>query len=204
MSKNDEQILVIPRTTLFGADDKLAFQGFKSTEEFEINGGISVVEVKRRGDMELDPTFKQLITYAILKDEATNKFLLYKRLGGSGETRLVDKTSIGVGGHTNWYEAETLEEVMFENFIRELEEELNIYGETTSRPVGFVNGDLNEVDKVHLGVIYVVNVDSTKVSVNETDTLEIEWLSLEEIKNDENLESWSRILVSSDEFLKTV
>ncbi|MDN8777049.1 NUDIX domain-containing protein, partial [Staphylococcus aureus] len=83
-------------------------------------------ETKRRGDMEEDPSYKQLISYCILENE-DDEVLVYERLTGGGESRLHGLSSIGVGGHMNDVpEAVTFEEVIRENAARELEEEVGL------------------------------------------------------------------------------
>ena len=198
MNKNDEQILVVDREKLFNHEQNV-FQGFLSKEKFT-KIELDDIQVKRRGDMELNPAYKQLITYAIVQDKETNNVLLYKRLSGSGEKRLVNKTSIGVGGHANMHKSDTFDDLMFANFHRELNEELNIDGQIRVELLGFLNDDGNEVGKVHLGVVYLVQVNSAKkVTVNEQDTLEIEFVPVEELEKDEKLESWSELLMKSTE-----
>lgn len=198
MNKNDEQILVVDREKLFNHEQNV-FQGFLPKEKFT-KIELDDIQVKRRGDMELNPAYKQLITYAIVQDKETNNVLLYKRLSGSGEKRLVNKTSIGVGGHANMHKAETFDDLMFANFYRELNEELNIDGQIQAELLGFLNDDGNEVGKVHLGVVYLVQVNSAKkVTVNEQDTLEIQFVPVEELEKDEKLESWSELLIQSEE-----
>lgn len=213
IDKNDEQILVVNREVLF-EKEKYAFQGFKPQEDFpEI--ALKTVETKRRGDMEINHKYKQLITYAVIQDKTTNKLLLYKRLSGSGESRLVNKTSIGVGGHANPVLAEelaegqelpkTFDELMAENFNRELHEELNIQGDVEVELLGFVNDDENEVGEVHVGVIYLVKVESeANVSVNETDTLEIQFVTFDELQADDKLEAWSKLLRDSEEIKEKI
>lgn len=83
MSKFDEQIIVVNRDILFNKDNN-AFNGFLHKNNFkgkEIFSALSKYEVKRRGDMEDDPSFKQLISYCLLENEKekslfTNVFLV--------------------------------------------------------------------------------------------------------------------------------
>ena len=69
MSKFDEQIIVVPRKVLFN-DEKNAFNGFLHKNNIkgkDIFNALNEYEVKRRGDMEEDSTFKQLISYCLLE-----------------------------------------------------------------------------------------------------------------------------------------
>src|SRR5699024_9333875 len=103
MSKFDEQILVVPRSVIFN-DEKNAFNGFIGKEDPRYKEIVSTFvgfEVKRRGDMEADPSYKQLISYVLIKSEQGDSTLVYRRLGGGGEERLHGLLSIGAGGHRN-------------------------------------------------------------------------------------------------------
>lgn len=64
MSKFDEQIIVVPREIIFN-NEKNTFNGFLNKNKLEgqnIFDALSQYEVKRRGDMEEDPSYKQLIS----------------------------------------------------------------------------------------------------------------------------------------------
>ena len=66
MSKWDEQILVVNRKDLFN-DEENHFYGFLPKEDEKVKKIVDTFvayEVKRRGDMEEDPSYKQLIGYA--------------------------------------------------------------------------------------------------------------------------------------------
>ncbi|MDO4814543.1 MAG: DNA mismatch repair protein MutT [Gemella sp.] len=199
MSKFDEQILVVDREILFN-NEKNNFNGFISHDDKRFSEIVSIfsnVEVKRRGDMEENPEYKQLIGYAIVKDRSTNDVLVYTRLTGGGESRLHGKASVGVGGHMNMVEDKTIDEVIKINISRELEEEIGVsFEENLDELVclGLINDDTNEVGKVHIGLVYQVYVDREKVKEIEEDSLRIEWLSSNIAKNKENYESWSEFL----------
>ena len=157
MSKFDEMITVVPRKLIF-KDEAYQFDGFKSIQDEEtkyIYETISQFETKRRGDMEEDPSYKQLISYCILENE-DDEVLVYERLSGGGESRLHGLSSIGVGGHMNDVpEAVTVEEVIRENAARELEEEVGLNKQDVANMelIGFINDDQDEVGKVHIGVV---------------------------------------------------
>jgi len=94
----NEKVLVISRS-LF--DDLGAFQGINLEPEKYLP---SILDPSNnhfllRDDAEEDPSFKQIIPYAIFRYQ--DRFLHYVRGGGSGEKRLASKGSIGIGGHIN-------------------------------------------------------------------------------------------------------
>ena len=144
----------------------------------EIFDTLTKYEVKRRGDMEEDPTYKQLISYCILENER-DEILVYERLSGGGEARLHGQSSIGVGGHMNDVKgADSINEVLRVNAQRELEEEVGLSAQKSQNLayIGFINDDTNEVGEVHMGVVFKINVNSSDVEAKETDTLRIKWM----------------------------
>lgn len=199
MSKWDEQILVVNRKELFSNEEN-HFYGFieKNDEKAEkIIATFESYEVKRRGDMEEDPNYKQLIGYVLLKDEVTGEVLGYKRLVGGGEARLHGKASVGIGGHMNEVEGKTIFEMLKINAARELNEEVGVSEEDALKNlhfIGLINDDKTEVGQVHIGVVYECKVDKQFVEVKEDDTLVIKWMTGEEAKAEENYETWSEFL----------
>ncbi|MBL0847681.1 MULTISPECIES: NUDIX domain-containing protein [Mammaliicoccus] len=199
MSKFDEMITVVPRNTIFN-NETYQFDGFKSIQDEEtkyIYETINQYETKRRGDMEEDPSYKQLISYCILENE-NNEVLVYERLTGGGEGRLHGLSSIGVGGHMNDVpNATNVEEVIRENAARELEEEVGLSKKDVENMelIGFINDDQNEVGKVHIGVVFKLKVQKESVEAIETDTLKINWVNQSELSNNENYETWSSLII---------
>lgn len=199
MSKWDEQILVVNRKELFNNEEN-HFYGFiqKNDEKTKkIIDTFKSYEVKRRGDMEEDSSYKQLIGYVLLKDANTNEVLVYKRLVGGGETRLHGKASVGIGGHMNEVEGKTIFEMLKINAARELNEEVGVSEEEALNNlhfIGLINDDKTEVGQVHVGVVYECKVDKSKVEVKEDDTLVIKWMTADEAKAEENYETWSEFL----------
>ena len=199
MSKWDEQILVVNRKELFNNEEN-HFYGFieKNDEKTkEIISTFESYEVKRRGDMEEDPNYKQLIGYVLLKDITTGEVLVYKRLVGGGEARLHGKASVGIGGHMNEVEGKTIYEMLKINAARELNEEVGVsegYALNNLHFIGLINDDKTEVEQVHVGVVYECKVDKQRVEVKEDDTLVIKWMTGKEAKAEENYETWSEFL----------
>lgn len=143
-----------------------------------------------RYDAELDPSFKQIIPYVILRH--SGKVFCTHRLGGSGEARLVGGYSIGTGGHI------TSGETIYSGMRRELLEEVALEAENTLGYVvkGFILDSSTAVNSVHLGVVIDMVVNDADISCVEKEKLSGEWISMEELKNlyDEGkLESWSTI-----------
>lgn len=200
MNKFDEQIIVVNRETIFN-HEKNHFNGFISIEDqraLEIYETLSKYEVKRRGDMEEDSSYKQLISYCILENE-NDEILVYERLTGGGEARLHGLSSIGIGGHMNQLDDTQIEGVLLDNAARELEEEVGVkdVNPQNLNLIGFINDDDNEVGRVHIGLVFKLKVKTSEVFVNETDTLKIEWKPENTLMKDAEYESWSRIIIES-------
>ncbi|ATN02606.1 NUDIX domain-containing protein [Staphylococcus capitis] len=199
MSKFDEQIIVVPRKVLFN-DEKNAFNGFLHKNNIkgkDIFNALNEYEVKRRGDMEEDSTFKQLISYCLLENEK-GEILVYERLSGGGEKRLHGQSSIGVGGHMNdVMGADSINEVLRVNAQRELEEEVGLAKEDSQNMeyLGFINDDNNEVGKVHMGIVFKITVSTTDVEAKETDTLRIKWVEKGSIESYDDFETWSALIL---------
>ena len=199
MSKYDEQIIVVPRDILFEQESN-AFNGFLTKNDPQgeaIFNTFSNYEVKRRGDMEEDPSYKQLISYCLLENE-NDEILVYQRLSGGGEERLHGQSSVGVGGHmNNVVGADSINEVLRVNAQRELNEEVGLSEDRSQNIeyIGFINDDTNAVGKVHIGVVFKIKVKSSDVEVRETDTLKINWVSQDEINDLNHFESWSALIL---------
>jgi predicted NUDIX family phosphoesterase len=196
----EERILVVP-TQLF--HDLGYFQGF--SREIDrywprlVDG--DHVAYRARGEMESDPTFKQLIPYVIFRwtDGAGTVHLFeYLRGSGQGEKRLHAKRSVGVGGHISSIDADAGHDhdVYREGMRRELEEEVAIETEYTESVVGLINDDETPVGQVHLGMVHLCDVDLPRVRPREADILEPRFTPVAEILTRlEEFESWSAIAV---------
>lgn len=193
----DEVIVVAPRDKVFD-NEELVFQGIESdlgkVDQIIENLAESMTTM-RRGNAEENQNYKQPIPYAVL--QKGDQVFGYKRLKKGGEKRLHDQLSIGVGGHMNAIKDTNFWEAVAENLRRELTEELFISTSNLNLEiVGLINDDLNEVGKVHLGVLLVVKLpEIAEVSVRETDQLEGFWLHKKDFDNPEVfnlLESWSK------------
>ena len=209
MSKDDEMILVVP-TALFRQVGY--FQGFcadaakyRETLLAPLN-----VQFRRRGDMERDPSFKQLIPYMLFcwenPESRELSVFAYTRGAGMGEERLHAKTSVGVGGHINNIDmAHSMESGAARDFYREglhreLHEEVvldpaNILSE---RCVGLINDDTNDVGTVHLGIVHRIDLSAPVLTPNEPDLIESGFRPISELlAGGVNFETWSQISLNA-------
>lgn len=197
-----ERVLVVPAAEFH----KLGhFQGV-TTEVDRYLGHLlqpELVSYRPRGEMEEDPSFKQLIPYVIFQydDAQGDRWLFnYTRGSGQGESRLHQKISIGVGGHISVEDAcETLSGNPYhEGMRRELEEEVIIESDYTDECVGMINDDETEVGKVHLGIVHIFRVREPQVRSREDEMHQSGFERLEVLQSRRDaMESWSRICLDA-------
>jgi predicted NUDIX family phosphoesterase len=197
----EERVLVVP-TSRFHALGY--FQGFSTDMSRYLPALLDGDDLayRPRGEMEQDPSFKQLIPYALFRytDAAGDvRIFQYTRGGGQGEVRLHAKRSVGVGGHISADDhahGATHHDVYREGMLRELAEEVTIDTPYRERCVGLINDDETPVGKVHLGVVHLCDVDEPLVRPREPDILDAGFRPVGEIlANLDRFESWSQIAV---------
>lgn len=170
--KYNENILAIPRSTF---DANGIFQGFLSLEGRSDVGDYlgtgangetpSAIFIDRNvadgngKDSFGDPSFKQIIPYCVILC-GPNVFT-YTRSRSSAEDRLHDKLSIGIGGHVN--DKDDVEPFWsyLKGVIRELKEEigLEVNHDAAQKTLhGLINNDEDEVGRLHLGLVHIINV----------------------------------------------
>jgi predicted NUDIX family phosphoesterase len=193
----DEQVLVVQRKVFesAGAFNGLAFDIQKYIEKIFVPG---VPRFMPRPQAEKDPSFKQLIPYVIMT--CNGKYLNYVRGKKAGETRLVAKRSLGIGGHINPVDADnsTLFAYLYENYLtavkREVVEEVLIETGYKDKVVALLNDDSNEVGQVHLGIVHLWTLDEPKVSRKEQMITQMGFMSIHELREvRDTMETWSQI-----------
>ena len=215
--KNDEEILVfdkeafdsiyadIPEEGVFTLGNDIYAE--QDLLEFLDSKWNQYGSVQRRGDMEEDKNYKQVIPSMIIKQD--DKYFTYTRLEGGGESRLHGKSSITIGGHANDVEDYwNFEHLMAVNAKRELEEEVYILDSnneeidnhlrlTKNMSIkGLIYNSLTDVDAVHVGLLTMIEIPSDwDVKVKETDVLEGKFRTVEEIK-ELDLENWTASALS--------
>jgi len=192
----EEQVLVIERSVYEQAG---AFHGLTFEVEHYKNAifASGVPRFIPRSQAEKDPSFKQIIPYVIMTCD--NKILSYVRGKRAGETRLVAKRSIGIGGHINPTDDMPLfNNNFYETYLaavqREVAEEVTIESPYRDRLVALLNDDSNEVGQVHLGVVHLWQLDSPQVSRREQMITQMEFLPRQQLKTlREQMETWSQL-----------
>jgi len=191
-NKDDEQILVVKSDIIF-KDGK--WQGLKTDNlDYYVDLIKKNCEFRRRGDMENDPSFQQIIPYILFS--SGNKFFAYKYLANAGEQRLVNNDyQLGVGGHINKEDIKDGKDVLEEGMMREWEEEVDFKGRLISKKlVGIVNDESRSVEQVHLGLVYHFVGESPDIQIKETDKMEGRLFELKDIAENISHSPWMKIV----------
>jgi predicted NUDIX family phosphoesterase len=164
----------------------------------------------RRSELEEDPSFKQIIPYAIISNKEPERsgvrqsqsFYLFRRTSEQTEKRLHDKFSLGVGGHMNPDDfMESKEQFLIDELKRELYEEVKLLNGCLIENIefiGFINDDTIPVGRVHIGLLYNIHVSNKEVYINETDKMTAVWVDKSNLAEFyEGMETWSKITFDS-------
>jgi predicted NUDIX family phosphoesterase len=149
-----------------------------------------------RSVAETNPDFKQLIPYVIMSCDG--KVLSYVRGQRAGETRLIGRRSIGIGGHINPTDEMPLFDSDFHDpylaaVEREVAEEVAIEGKHHDRVVALLNDDSTEVGKVHLGIVHHWRLNSPNVNKREQMITQMTFMTPAELHDvRDSLETWSQ------------
>lgn len=114
----DEQILVVPRADLFWNGP---FRGVSSVGLDEYLARVRQFGFfRRRGDVEDDPSLKQIIPYLVV--QSSGRYMLFQRTQAGGEGRLHGLYSVGVGGHVAKIDEGEAADAVAAGLRRELED----------------------------------------------------------------------------------
>jgi predicted NUDIX family phosphoesterase len=185
-----ERVLCVRRDDLFGGR---AWDGFVS------DGLERAQRVMRecsffmpRSEVEEDAAYQQIIPYVVFRH--AGRYLLTKRLKASSEKRLRHLYSLGVGGHINPEDGAGGDPIA-EGMRREWEEEVRYEGRIEARLLGLIHEESAPVGRVHVGVVFLVDGDTSEIAIRETQKLSGELLTLEEMRIFYlEMESWSQIV----------
>jgi predicted NUDIX family phosphoesterase len=196
-----EHVLVVPTDEFHRLGH---FQGFSQAIDRYLPALLKpeFVSYRPRGEMEQDPSFKQLIPYVIFRHtsaEGVVSIFQYTRGKGQGEKRLHAKRSIGVGGHISRDDAGAVGSQPYdEGLRRELEEEVSIETPYQDARIGLINDDETEVGRVHLGIVHIFDVEAPNVFPREDDICETGFRPVAELlAQREQFETWSKICLEA-------
>ena len=193
-----EEVLVVPRALL---NEIGAFQGVQTAG---LDAAIQrLLDPQNhffmaRAAAEDDPSHKQLIPYCIFR--CGGRILHYTRGKAGGESRLHAKSSVGVGGHINPVDSgggRTGPAAYQAAVAREIAEELEIAGPVTQLIIALLNDESNRVGQVHLGIVHLIELESTAVSSREDALTDLCFTPLAELNGElfERLETWSQLCI---------
>lgn len=192
---NTELTLAIPRNKVW---EILKYQEKGVIKALDVNVMDQLLNFglfRHRNELEEDPSYKQIIPYAVICND--NEVYMFRRLNKQTEQRLHNKCSLGVGGHMNPYGDMINTEYLHHELAREMFEEIKVADDCKvleMQPIGFINDDLSEVGKVHLGVLYNIILSNKNVCINETEKMTGEWVSKSELIDFyDNMETWSQL-----------
>jgi len=188
----DEKILCIKGETLF-KDGKwnglLTSDSQKYLNLLRENG-----EFRVRRELENDPEYKQIIAQVILRYK--DKYFLHRQVKRN-EERLNSLCPLPIGGHIEEIDLKG-EDILETALERELHEEVDLKSNIVKKTyLGLIYlEDDNPVNFVHVGFVYIFDLDGVDVHVKEEGLEDIGFVSLDYLKtNSEKLTYWSRIII---------
>lgn len=163
-----------------------------------------------RHHIETDERFLQLLPYCLVKHKESGFVVGYNRPGkGEGESRLQGAFSIGLGGHVEIPDfrgsrKKTIGELLLRAADREIAEELAVEptnGWDMSGPIGVILDNTNPVGRVHLGLIYQLEISNLPdcPGVHPGPSSEIEdphWIRMTE-RIHKKAEPWTRLILEA-------
>jgi predicted NUDIX family phosphoesterase len=182
----NERVLVVPRAAV------ITGRAWRGVRTRGLAGVLDTIaregRFEPRAEVELDPRWKQVIPYLVVRDGP--RWFLMQRSRAGADARLHDLWSIGVGGHLNPGDGDLLG-----GLRREWREEVEADFEPQPRLVGLLNDDTTEVGRVHLGVVFETEAGGRPVSVRETTKLTGSFVSGAEVQAvADRLETWSQLV----------
>lgn len=196
----DTDLVMCIRRTFFNHHFPGGFTGISTDKSFfdKLLRRANVLYVPR-SHCEKDPALKQIIPYILVYRPITGTILRYIRGVKGEESRLYNLYSVGIGGHIE--EPELYVGALW----RELEEETGLrLGNGDMQICGFVNLETEEVDKVHLGVVHIFNVDPTATIKPELTIEKPEFITIDAARNSgDKYETWSELCLQNFDKLNT-
>ena len=184
--RRGERVFVVPRAAV---PEAAAWYGLRTRDPGAFVARVERIgRYERRDLVELDPAFKQIIPYLVLRDGS--RYFLMQRTAAGGDERLHGRFSIGVGGHLNPGDGG-----MLGGLKREWTEELVADFVPHFELVGLLNDDTTAVGSVHLGAVYMADAAGRPVAIRETDKLSGAFTTPHEVAAvRDRLESWSALV----------
>jgi predicted NUDIX family phosphoesterase len=182
VAEPDELIMAVAR-------DRFSDLGWRGVRAQGIEAHLATIAAaatfRPRSALEVDPAWKQIVPYLVLRDGP--RVFLMQRTRAGVDARLHDRWSIGIGGHVEQGDGDHLG-----GLRREWEEEIEADFIPQWRLIGLLNDDATPVGAVHLGLVYEADAAGQAVAIRETHKLRGAFATLEEAAaHHDELESWS-------------
>lgn len=193
MGNHPEKILCIQSEKLFELGKWEGLQTKKLDQYLDVLRNES--EFKVRDELEEDASYKQIIAQVVLRYK--DKYFLHKQVNRS-EGRLNSLCPLPLGGHIEEFDVKSGKDIFEVALDRELHEEADVKSEILKKSfLGLVYlEDENPVNHVHVGLIYVYDLDGTDIHIREEGLEDIGFVSLDYLKtNEETLTFWSRVII---------
>jgi|GEM_PF-180820 len=188
-----ERVLAIPDDLFQEAG---YFTGFKGNDAAYYKKLLSGIRYISRDDAETSDAWKQIIPYIIVHHE--DKYIVLQRLPRSGEKRLHNAYTFGVGGHINPVDSGSDTEgsdVIERGMYRELNEEIWLKELRSVKLVGYIYDTEQEVSRHHVAFVYDAEIGSDDFEVLELDKLKPYLVPKDElVKYIDGNENWSEIV----------
>lgn len=201
----DDSVMVVKRQELFNGGKDL-FTGLCISNVVNFKDRIlNNCEYLPRNQMEKDIRYVQPSIYSVITNHLKKSVFLYRRgrsveFRGYSEGRGLGKWSVGVGGHVIKCNPDK-RDVIEENLVNKLNYEVSNLGNYRYSFLGYLYSDEDEVSRFHVGLIYIVETNLSKVLPKDGQMTEGSMISMSDVKNifkddERKFETWSRVLLN--------
>lgn len=189
--KHQEHIVCIKSDKVVSRDEGLV--------EYDLE--LKDLMLGQRAALEQDPDFRQVLPVSVFLHEGA--IWAYERTKKGGEARLHNKVAVAVGGHWDMADLKLqdgvidLDESLDTAIKRELSEEIRLSSNIvkTYKLPQMICADDTEVDKVHLGLVWIHELDGKEIESAEEQLKTIGFVRPENLLSGEyNIENWAKII----------
>lgn len=158
----------------------------------------------QRAVLEQDLDFRQVLPVSVFLYKGA--IWAYERTKKGGESRLHNKIAVAVGGHWDLADLHIteglidLEKSLEAAINRELDEEISLSSKIirTYKLPQMICADDTDVDKVHLGIVWIHELDGDGIASAEDQLEAIGFVSPQRLVSGEfNIENWAKIICNA-------
>ena len=186
-----ESILVVNKNELLTINNFYGILPARMDEIFETISSKGIF--MERCFAENNEQYKQIIPYLVYQYK--NSFFLMQRSNNSGEQRLRNCYTLGIGGHVRESDLQDSQSIL-DCARREFLEEVIFTGNYKPVFLGLLHDDSNAVGRVHLGLVFLLRGDTKNIAIR-SELKSGKLVTLEHLVTcKEDLESWSQIVLN--------